>query len=107
MADCVAWLAIIFPFRECKSGQACARLSPVPKLVGILTPSRMPPAFQGGFKLLAGLETLQHGVLNGSVLAATPPASFDFGQREEPGEGRETLNPLEGELDMTRYRLRV
>jgi len=37
--------------------------------VGILTTSRMPPAFQGGIKLLAGLETLEHGVLNGSVLA--------------------------------------
>jgi len=38
------------------------------KLVCTLTPSRMRQAFQGKFKLLPGLETLQYGLLNGSVL---------------------------------------
>jgi hypothetical protein len=37
------------------------------QLVCTLTPSRMRQAFQGKFKLLPGLETLQYGVLHGSV----------------------------------------
>jgi hypothetical protein len=31
-ANCAAWIDIIFPFMECKKGQACARLSPVPEI---------------------------------------------------------------------------
>jgi len=37
------------------------------KVVCTLTPSSMRQAFQGKFKLLPGLETLQYGLLNGSV----------------------------------------